>query len=132
MAVLLSGGVDSSVALRLLQVGLVGICADTFMRRPIFWSILSERTVDRQHSALQKVWQGGAAWCLQSMWGASGELVGRRLCRGVPADTSCKTLQAAGHEVTAFYLRIWFVEDMRNDWKECPWAEDLHFCDQVH
>ena len=34
-------------------------------------------------------------------------------------------LQAAGHEVTAFYLQIWFQEDFRNYWDQCPWEYDL-------
>lgn len=40
-------------------------------------------------------------------------------------------LQEAGHEVTAFYLKIWFVEDFRNNWDSCPWEADLSFCSQV-
>lgn len=42
-----------------------------------------------------------------------------------------KLLQAAGHEVTAFYLQIWFQEDFRNFWDACPWEDDLAVCEQV-
>ena len=40
-------------------------------------------------------------------------------------------LQCAGHEVTAFYLQIWFQEDFRNFWDACPWEEDLGFAQKV-
>ena len=37
----------------------------------------------------------------------------------------------AGHNVTAFYLQIWFQEDFRNTWDACPWEEDLEYCQKV-
>ena len=42
-----------------------------------------------------------------------------------------RSLQAAGHQVTAFYLQIWFQDDFRNFWDSCPWEEDLSYCRQV-
>ncbi len=36
-----------------------------------------------------------------------------------------------GHEVRAFYLQIWFQEDFRNFWDECPWEEDLRYAREV-
>ena len=37
----------------------------------------------------------------------------------------------AKHNVTAFYLQIWFQEDFRNSWDACPWEEDLEYCRKV-
>ena len=46
-----------------------------------------------------------------------------------------RLLLAAGHQCTGYYLKIWFQEDFRNFWDECPWEEDLRYaqgvCDQV-
>ena len=39
--------------------------------------------------------------------------------------------KVAGHNVTAFYLQIWFQEDFRNTWDACPWEEDLEYCRKV-
>ena len=39
--------------------------------------------------------------------------------------------KVAGHNVTAFYLQIWFQEDFRNTWDACPWEEDLEYCQKV-
>ena len=54
------------------------------------------------------------------------------LSGGVDSSLALRLLQAAGHVVTAFYLQIWFQEDFRNSWGECPWEEDLAFCRQVY
>ncbi|KAG6516331.1 tRNA-specific 2-thiouridylase MnmA-like [Zingiber officinale] len=57
------------------------------------------------------------------------------LSGGVDSSVALRLLHAAGHDITAFYLKIWFQEDFENFWSECPWDEDLKYativCDQV-
>ena len=53
------------------------------------------------------------------------------LSGGVDSAVALHLLQAAGHHVTCFYLRIWFEEDFRNTWSACPWTEDLAACAAV-
>lgn len=53
------------------------------------------------------------------------------LSGGVDSSLSLHLLKAAGHDVTAFYLQIWFQEDFRNYWDSCPWEEDLEYCKAV-
>ena len=53
------------------------------------------------------------------------------LSGGVDSSLALHLLSAAGHDVTAFYLQIWFQEDFRNFWDSCPWEEDLKYCTQV-
>lgn len=53
------------------------------------------------------------------------------LSGGVDSSVALALLRAAGHEVTAFYLQIWFQEDFRNTWDACPWEEDLAYCNAV-
>jgi tRNA methyl transferase len=48
---------------------------------------------------------------------------------GVDSSLALALLKAAGHQVHAFYLKIWFQEDFRNFWSQCPWEDDL---DHVH
>ena len=48
------------------------------------------------------------------------------LSGGVDSSVALTLLKAAGHDVTAFYLQIWFQEDFRNFWDECPWEDDLN------
>eukprot|EP00897_Mesotaenium_endlicherianum_P006729 jgi/Mesen1/6084/ME000031S05354 len=54
---------------------------------------------------------------------------------GVDSSVALRLLVAAGHKCTGFYIKIWFQEDFRNFWSECPWEEDLEYaqavCDQV-
>ncbi|XP_072990902.1 uncharacterized protein [Typha latifolia] len=76
---------------------------------------------------------------LKSYLGCS--MPGRRLkvaillSGGVDSSVALRLLHAAGHDCTAFYLKIWFQEDFRNFWSECPWDEDLKYakavCDQI-
>ena len=47
------------------------------------------------------------------------------------SSLALRLLQEAGHEVTAFYLQIWFQDDFRNFWSACPWEEDLAVCEAV-
>lgn len=53
------------------------------------------------------------------------------LSGGVDSSVALRLLQAAGHTCTAFYLKIWFQEDFRNTWAQCPWEEDLAFAREV-
>ncbi|CAN1158212.1 tRNA-specific 2-thiouridylase MnmA [Linum perenne] len=57
------------------------------------------------------------------------------LSGGVDSSVALRLLRAAGHQCTAFYLKIWFQEDFENFWSECPWDEDLKYatavCNQV-
>uniref|UniRef100_A0A453IW62 Thil AANH domain-containing protein n=1 Tax=Aegilops tauschii subsp. strangulata TaxID=200361 RepID=A0A453IW62_AEGTS len=57
------------------------------------------------------------------------------LSGGVDSSVALRLLHAAGHSCTAFYLKIWFQEDFRNFWSECPWDDDLKYaqavCDKI-
>jgi tRNA methyl transferase len=53
------------------------------------------------------------------------------LSGGVDSSLALALLKAAGHEVHAFYLQIWFQEDFRNFWDSCPWEEDLDYAQKV-
>ena len=51
---------------------------------------------------------------------------------GCPSEWRCRQqLGSAPHDVTAFYLQIWFQEDFANFWGACPWEEDLKVCREV-
>jgi tRNA (5-methylaminomethyl-2-thiouridylate)-methyltransferase len=45
---------------------------------------------------------------------------------GVDSSVSLALLKHAGHDVTAFYLKIW-LEDELSFLGECPWEDDLQF-----
>ena len=45
---------------------------------------------------------------------------------GVDSSVSMRLLRDAGHEVSAFYLKIW-LEDELSFLGECPWEEDLRY-----
>ena len=47
------------------------------------------------------------------------------LSGGVDSSVALTLLKAAGHDCVAFYLQIWFQEDFRNYWDQCPWEDDL-------
>lgn len=49
---------------------------------------------------------------------------------GVDSAVALKLLQAQGHQVTAFYLKIWLADEL-SFLGECPWEEDLHYVRQV-
>lgn len=53
------------------------------------------------------------------------------LSGGVDSSLALTLLKAAGHDVHAFYLQIWFQEDFRNFWDSCPWEEDLDYAQKV-
>jgi tRNA (5-methylaminomethyl-2-thiouridylate)-methyltransferase len=56
------------------------------------------------------------------------------LSGGVDSSVALRLLQEQGHELTAFYLKIW-LEDELSSLGECPWEEDLQFargvCEQA-
>lgn len=53
---------------------------------------------------------------------------------GVDSSVALQLLKNQGHDITAFYLKIW-LEDELSYLGDCPWEEDLFFvkqvCDQV-
>ncbi len=57
------------------------------------------------------------------------------LSGGVDSSVALRLLHEQGHDVTAFYLKIW-LEDELSFLGECPWEEDLEFargvCDQIN
>ncbi|MBT8378994.1 MAG: tRNA 2-thiouridine(34) synthase MnmA [Ignavibacteria bacterium] len=52
------------------------------------------------------------------------------LSGGVDSSVALKLLKNEGHELTAFYLKIW-LQDEFSFLGECPWEEDLKFCRDV-
>lgn len=49
---------------------------------------------------------------------------------GVDSSVALHMLKQQGHDVTAFYLKIW-LEDEMSFLGECPWEEDLDFAQSV-
>ena len=49
---------------------------------------------------------------------------------GVDSSVALKLLKDQGHDVTAFYLKIW-LEDELSYLGDCPWQEDLSFVQAV-
>ena len=49
---------------------------------------------------------------------------------GVDSSVALKLLQEKGHDVTAFYLKIW-LEDELSFLGNCPWEEDLKYLRQI-
>ena len=87
--------------------------------------------------ALRGEWErrGWLRGCVSAGGAAGGERVAVLLSGGVDSSVALQLALAAGHRCTAFYLQIWFQEDFRNFWGECPWEEDLKFargvCEQA-
>lgn len=56
------------------------------------------------------------------------------LSGGVDSSVALKLLQQEGHDLTAFYLKIW-LQDEFSFLGDCPWEEDLEYahgvCDQA-
>jgi tRNA-specific 2-thiouridylase len=52
------------------------------------------------------------------------------LSGGVDSSVALKLLQDEGHELTAFYLKIW-LQDEFSFLGECPWEEDINFAGSV-
>ncbi len=49
---------------------------------------------------------------------------------GVDSSLALRLLKEEGHDVTAFYLKVW-LEDELDDLGECPWKEDLEFVERL-
>jgi tRNA-5-taurinomethyluridine 2-sulfurtransferase len=49
---------------------------------------------------------------------------------GVDSSVALKLLQDDGHDVTAFYLKIW-LQDEFSFLGDCPWEEDLNFVREI-
>jgi tRNA (5-methylaminomethyl-2-thiouridylate)-methyltransferase len=49
---------------------------------------------------------------------------------GVDSSIALRLLKDEGHELTAFYLKIW-LEDELSFLGQCPWQEDLHYVEAV-
>ena len=67
--------------------------------------------------------------------GAESEGLGKRkiavlLSGGVDSSVALCLLKSAGHDCTAFYLKIW-LEDELAHLGECPWEDDWQTCQQV-
>jgi tRNA-specific 2-thiouridylase len=52
------------------------------------------------------------------------------LSGGVDSSVALKLLKDAGHDLTAFYLKIW-LQDEFSFLGECPWEEDLKYARRV-
>lgn len=52
------------------------------------------------------------------------------LSGGVDSSVALSSLKQAGHDVTAFYLKVW-LEDELAYLGHCPWEEDLRFAREV-
>src|SRR5579872_3809497 len=52
------------------------------------------------------------------------------LSGGVDSSVALKLLLEQGHEVTAFYLKIW-LEDELSYLGDCPWEEDLSYVERL-
>ena len=49
---------------------------------------------------------------------------------GVDSSVALRLLKDAGHDVTAFYLKIW-LEDEFQHLGDCPWEEDIAYVRQI-
>ena len=49
---------------------------------------------------------------------------------GVDSSVALKLLKDQGHEITAFYLKIW-LEDELSSLDNCPWEEDLKYAQSI-
>jgi len=50
---------------------------------------------------------------------------------GVDSSVALKLLKDQGHDVTAFYLKIWLENDISFLGGECPWEEDLKYVREI-
>lgn len=49
---------------------------------------------------------------------------------GVDSSVALRLLKEAGHDITAFYLKIW-LEDEMSFLGECPWEDDLSYIEKI-
>ncbi len=104
VALLLSGGVDSSLALKLLLAAGHDVTAFYLQVRSCFLGLLGIQgsCCVWQHRYVFSICPGSAAILLFNL-----------LSLGKCA------------------MQIWFQEDFRNSWDACPWEDDLAVCQQV-
>lgn len=50
---------------------------------------------------------------------------------GVDSSVALKLLQDQGHDVTAFYLKIWLEDELSFLGESCPWDEDLRYVREI-
>ncbi len=50
---------------------------------------------------------------------------------GVDSSVALKLLKEKGHNLKAFYLKIWLEDDLKFLGANCPWEEDLKFVRQI-
>lgn len=50
---------------------------------------------------------------------------------GVDSSVALKLLQEQGHDVTAFYLKIWLEDELSFLGENCPWDEDLKYLREI-
>ncbi len=50
---------------------------------------------------------------------------------GVDSSVALRLLQQQGHDVTAFYLKIWLEDELMYLGDQCPWQDDLSFVKSV-
>ena len=49
---------------------------------------------------------------------------------GVDSSVALKLLKEQGHDITAFYIKIW-MEDKFSYLGQCPWEEDLKYVEKI-
>lgn len=71
-------------------------------------------------------------WYSEGNHNANGEIVkiAMLLSGGVDSSVALKLLKDQGHDVTAFYLKIW-LEDELSYLGDCPWETDLSYVKKV-
>lgn len=52
------------------------------------------------------------------------------LSGGVDSSVALRLLKEQGHDITAFYIKIW-LQDEFSFLGDCPWEEDLDFATAV-
>jgi tRNA-5-taurinomethyluridine 2-sulfurtransferase len=52
------------------------------------------------------------------------------LSGGVDSSVALKLLKTEGHDITAFYLKIWMEDDVFST-AECPWEEDIRVANKI-
>ena len=50
---------------------------------------------------------------------------------GVDSSVALKLLKDQGHDITAFYLKIWLEDELASIGGECPWEKDLSYVRQI-